>query len=94
VISETDIYRLQAHAIAADDQQLRYLTYTALGHDNKIAMIPTTLDEKLRAIQGCTDQLEMMQTMGVELLTTYAESIDDLIIKSIWPALPHHLSHG
>jgi hypothetical protein len=68
MISESDIYRLQAHAIVTGDQHLRYLTYAALGHDTRIAMLPTTPGERLIARQGCADQLEMLQAMGVVLM--------------------------
>jgi len=71
MISESDIYRLQAHAIITGDQRLRRLAYAALGHDTKIAMMPTTPGEQL---QGCADQLEMLRAMGVVLRTNDKES--------------------
>lgn len=83
MISEADIYRLQAHAIATGDKRLRYLTYAALGHDTRIAMMPTTPGERLRAMQGCADQLERLQSIGTELKTTGPENIDELIIEVI-----------
>lgn len=91
MISESDVYLLQEHAIATDDQHLRYLTYAALGHDVRIAMMPTTPGEKLRARQGCADQLQMMQLMGLKLKTIGTETIDALIIKVIGPGLPRDL---
>jgi hypothetical protein len=78
MISEADIYRLQAHAIVTGDQHLRHLTYAALGHDTRVAMLPTTPGERLRAMQGCADQLEMLCAMGV-VLTTIGEAPIHLI---------------
>ena len=69
MISESDIYQLQAHAIVTGDQHLRRLTYAALGHDTRVAMLPTTQGERMLAMQGCADQLEMLQAMGVVLRT-------------------------
>jgi hypothetical protein len=83
MISESDIYRLQAHAIITGDQRLRRLAYTALGHDTKIAMMPTTPEEKLLAMQGCADQLEMLRAMGVILRTNDKESDAVLVINAI-----------
>lgn len=69
MISEADIYRLQAHAIVTGDQYLRRLAYAALGHDTRVSMLPMTQGERMLAMQGCADQLEMLQAMGVALRT-------------------------
>ncbi len=91
MISEADIYRLQAHAIVTGNQHLRYLTYAALGHDIRIAMLPTTPEEKLRAMRGCTDQLQMLEAMGVKLKPSGMETVDTLITKTVDTGLPCEL---
>jgi hypothetical protein len=67
VISEADILRLQAHAVATDDMALLYLTYAALGFDRGAWFEPLTEEERSSALQGCADQLEMFRLTGTEL---------------------------
>lgn len=67
MITDSDIYALQAHAIATSDMHLRATTYTALGYSSRYAFEPATRGEVTKARQACADAIEMMALMGAPL---------------------------
>lgn len=66
MISESDLLVLQAHAIATNDNPLKYLCYEALGF-SRVGFEPVTVGERRRAIGSCAVILEAMQLMGTEM---------------------------
>lgn len=67
-LTEAEILALQGHAIATSDIKLKWLAYAALGL-SRVGFGPVLEGERRQAMQGCADQLEMMQAMGVKLRT-------------------------
>jgi len=68
MISESDLLALQAHAIATNDNPLKYLCYEALGF-SRIGFEPVTVGERARAIGSCAAVLEAMRLVGAQLRT-------------------------
>jgi len=65
-VSESDLLRLQGHAIATNDLPLKYLCYEALGF-SRVGFEPVTVGERRRAIGSCAARLESMRLTGTAL---------------------------
>jgi hypothetical protein len=52
-VSESDILRVQAMAVEADDFALLCVSWTALGYARRYAFVPVTDDERARAVEAC-----------------------------------------
>ena len=69
MITDDDIYALQAHAVATNDMRLLYTTYDALGVSRRYAFCPVIEGERRRARESCAANIEMMRAMGEQLRT-------------------------
>lgn len=69
MITDDDIYALQAHAVATNSVALLYTTYDALGVSRRYAFMPVTEGERRKARESCAATLEMMRATGEQLRT-------------------------
>lgn len=69
-LSDQQLGALLAYATrpGLEDPRLRYLAYAALGAgDSRHAFAPLSAAERLEAIRGCVDAVEMIRLMGTVL---------------------------